>query len=362
MFWRNAALIAAGLLLPGIALAQTAGQLPAPHYRSLTIETTPTTTVPANGTFNLGGTSITGFGTAIGQALGPLINFQGSGLPGLHLGKRLILDTIPTTATDFATLQLNRTTTFTSAAGSNLNSILRLSGSIGANDGSNSWAFAATQNSAGTAGGQNVAGFFQGTRLAGGSDFVISLISDARDLNVLTSALSGKQIVALELDVEANRADDGVNAAAFGGTGIRKGLNIIAFRHDVTDAVQTEVSNGIWFSAGDVPPNTTPSPALTNFQSAIGFASPTQTRAALDTRGAITPRGSSNPVSAVVTTAGHIIDLNGGALLTSVPGDYLWYDVATSKMKFNHGSTTVWSLDASGNLRTLGTVTPSVTP
>ncbi len=294
------------------------------------------------------GDAILGFGTDIGQ-VPQFINYQGSGLPGLHLAKRVVLDTIPTTATDFASIQLNRTTTFTAAAGSHLNSMIRLNSHIGPNDGTNNWGFTVTQASDGTAGGQNVPGFFQGTRNAGGSDFVIGLISDVRDLNVQTSALSGQQLVSLELDLEVNRADDGINTSSFGGTGIRKGLNICAFRKDVTDAVQTEVSHGIWFSAGDAPPNHTPSPALTNYQSAIGFATPTQIRSALDTRGAITPNGSSNPVSAVVMDAGHVIDFDGGAALTSAPGRYLQYQTTgTARLRYMAGATEALSISDAG--------------
>jgi hypothetical protein len=55
-------------------------------------------------------------------------------------------------------------------------------------------------------------------------------------------------------------------------------------------------------------------------------------------------------------------DFNGGTTVKSAPGNYWWYDLATSKMKYNVGTTTVLSIDNSGNVRALGTITGSVAP
>ena len=299
----------------------------------------------------------TAFGTDIGKILGPLINYQGSNLPGLHLAKRLVLDLATTTPSDFAVLQINRTTTFTSSA-SSLNSVLRLSNTVGTNDGTKNWGFAATQTSAGNQGGQNVGAFIQATRSTGGTDFVLGMVSDARDTTGLVSS-AGKQVVGFELDVECNRADNGVNGTAIGGVGIRKGLNIVAMRYNGADTTQTEVSHGILLSASS-PSDLTVVDAYTNFQSVLGFAINTQVRNVIDTRGAITPTGSGNPVSAVTMTAGHVIDFNGGASLTSAPGNYLQY--RGGKLYYIVGGVDKLSIDASGNVRAAGTITGSVSP
>jgi hypothetical protein len=61
-------------------------------------------------------------------------------------------------------------------------------------------------------------------------------------------------------------------------------------------------------------------------------------------------------------SAGHIVDFNGGPALTSAPGAYLRYDSATSKLIYYVSGVAKWSVDASGNMRCAGTVTPSVAP
>ncbi len=354
MFWRNAALIAAGLLLPGIALAQTAGQLPAPHYRSLTIETTPTTTVPTNGTLNLGGTSITGFGTGIGQALGPLVNYQGSGFPGLFLSSRLIFQRATPAFNDFSDITIQRTSTFSGGTTANINAALRVQGTFGANDQTVNWLTNVSGTTNQNIGGRFVSNYVQGIRgTAGKVAFWTSLV-ESRDQNHVASSVSGGQQVAMEMDVIANKADDAINVGTWGGIGNRKGLHLTIAQDDTTDVTPMQVSNGIWFGS-----NVT---TRGYFKSLIGVGGNLQAYSALDTRGLIPVTSGPATVNAVTMTAGQVIDFNGGAALDSAPGDYLWYDVATSKMKFNHGSTTVWSLDASGNLRTLGTVTPSVAP
>lgn len=312
------------------------------------------------GTMTLAGTGpITGFGSGIGQALW-LTQFGGSGFPGFVVPGRLIIAQAAPAANDYAVLHLKRSTSFTAAPGTGSSSILHLEGSLGASDSTYCTGVTTTFSTAGAGG--VVGAQLQATRLSGSTGNIWGSISDAVDQTGLSTSASGAMNHAgVEIDLEMNSGDDATNGAMVGGTGIRKGIHMVAMRYDSANTTQTEVSNGIWATTG-----TAASPGVsdshTNYQSFIGFGINTQLRIALDTRGAITPAGESNPVSAVTMTHGHVIDFNGGALLTSAPGNYWWYDTGTSKMKYNVGATTVLSIDNSGNVRALGTITASVTP
>lgn len=315
------------------------------------------------GTMTLGGGSITGLGYGVGNGV-TWGNFQGSGIPAILTSGRLAISKAQGTeaAGDFSTVEIWRQTAFTGGAGQ-FNNALRVGMNIGANDASQEWAIGAVVNTLGNSGGTAIGGFFNTVRGVGSTDFIWGSISDAVDNTNLGSADSGASgIAAVELDVEVNGPDDASNGSAFGGQGVRIIASMSAIRHIVSNTTQTEVVNGIRFSTttgGGF--NIGPDPH-TNYQSVIGFAVNTQIRQALDTRGAITPAGETNPVSAVTMTHGHVVDFNGGAALTSAPGNYWWYDTATSKMKYNVGATTVLSIDNSGNVRALGTITASVTP
>jgi hypothetical protein len=314
------------------------------------------------GSLTLGGTGpITGFGTAIGQA--PIwINHNGSGFPGLHPTSRLIIEDQVPTATDFATLQMNRTTAFSGGSLANTNSIIRLLGTYGAGDKTSNTLIAATGATSGTAGGQGIAGQFQMVRNAGATDNIWGLISDTIDKTGLgTSAAVVANQASAEIDLEANGPDDATNANTFGGVGVRKGIHMVAFRWNNANTTQTEISNGIWFSTGNLTAGF-PTDAFTNYQSAIGFTTNTQIRNALDTRGAITPAGSANPVSAVTMTAGHVVDFNGPPTITAAPRNTLTFDSGSGKLFYAVAGVNKWSVDASGNIRAAGTLTGSVTP
>lgn len=351
----------------GVAQAQTPGTF-APNSQLGSTQLNAAFGAKANatnpvitGTLTLGGVSATGIGTGIGQ-IPQIINYNGSGFPGLHIaGQRLIIDQANPAPGDFAVLQLNRTTTFTGGTGL-FSNVLRVIGSSGAGDATNNWGITSTMSTSGNSGGETTAGFFQTRALAGSTDFNITGISDYRDetnLGTLASGTSGGG--AHEFDLEANGPDDGINALSLGGVGVRKMQHLVAVRLNAANTAQTEVSHAIWGSTQQGASG--PADAHTNFGSFIGFSKDTQIRNGLDTRLAIPPAGSANPVAAVTMKAGHVIDFNGsGSSITAAPGNYWWYDTATSKMKYNVGATTVTSIDASGNVRALGTVTASVTP
>lgn len=296
-----------------------------------------------------GAITATGFGTAIGQV--PVFtNYQGAGYSGLVLSNRLVMARATPASSDFADVQINRSTSFTSTTGTG--KALLVNVGVGSGDGSAEWAFLSTIQAGGANGGQAVGGYLQAVRPVGGTQKFWAAVIESRDnSNLVSSAASGAQVTT-EFDLYSNRADDAVNSGTWGGIGNRKALHVV-YQQSITDAgTPAEFSNLLWFAGL--------APAYTN--SAIGFAVNSQVRSALDTRGAITPTGSSNPVSAVTMSAGHVVDFNGGPALTSAPGNYLRYDSASSKLIYYVSGVAKWSVDASGNMRCAGTVTPSVAP
>ena len=314
------------------------------------------------GTLQVGGAgTITGFGTAIGQALGPLANFQGSGHPGLTLSDRLIFQRGTPTGLDFSDIQLNRvTTSVTSSVSGQLNAAFRVTTTIGANDGTQEYGIISQTVGHGTNGGLGYAGFFTSQKQIGATDAHVGANLTARDSNTGPSSANGGGVIGAEVTVGANQADDQTNGNSFGGHGVRKGLHISAV-HATADGLQAEISHGLWFGTTDPAGDATD--ALTNYDSVMGFLINTQARIALDTRGMIAPNGSTDPVSGLTMTAGHIVDFNGSASLVSNPGgNTLRYDAGTSKLFYAVGGVNKWSIDASGNIRASGTITPSVTP
>jgi hypothetical protein len=306
------------------------------------------TTPAAFPSITVNSVTINGFGTAIGDGLGPLINYQGSGLPGLLLSSRLILSRQTAAFGDGIDVQVQRNATFAGGTQSNINKALFVSTSAGAGNGTQEWAALEQVLSNGTAGGLGVASYHQGIKEAASTDPVWATISDAKDLNVLPSSASGGQLIGHELDMTFYRADDQVNPTMFGGVGNRVGLNIIGFRGSASDAVQAVISKGIWFTTGLASNRTPAADTLTNFASAIGFGINTQIGAALDTRGAIAPANLSNPVSAVVMSAGHIIDFDGGASVTSPPGRSMVYNAGLTRWQYLNGVNELLSMTDNG--------------
>jgi hypothetical protein len=173
----------------------------------------------------------------------------------------------------------------------------------------------------------------------------------------LASSANGHGMLGAEIAVRALNVDDAGNTLAFGGVGIRKGIHLTMNRAGTAPADnETSFSNAFWVSGDSLA-------TKTYISSVYGVDTTVDCYSVFDARGAGAPFNyGGNPVAAVRMSAGQIVDLHGGTALNSPPGDYLWYDAATSKIKFNHGTTTIWSIDANGNMRTLGTITPSVAP
>jgi hypothetical protein len=298
------------------------------------------------------GTAITGFGMSIGQALGPLVNYQGSGLPGLLVNGRLIFGRTVTAPTDFTTVQINRDATF--AGGTQTNSALNVATTQGAAAGTNEWSILSTCKTSSTVGGSNCLGaYLQGTRNAGGKGVVWGAVSQAIDLSDASSASSGANpTVGLEVDVNANDADDHTNAAAVGGKGNRVGIDIVGMRQVGTDTDQTQFAYGLWLTTATLP-LVAGMDAHTNFMSAVGVGKNLQAYSVFDSRGAIPPTASVNPVYGLNMDAGQAIEFNGDdSTLSPAPQRTLLY--TGSALSYQVSGVTQWSVSDTGVVNAAG--------
>jgi hypothetical protein len=304
-------------------------------------------------TLKMGSVTATGFGVAPG--LVPVWgNFQGGGNPSLTApaSTRMIFTAAAPATGDYGTVEVRRVTTYTGGAGGSVGA-LRVNTTVGAGDNNGEWnLIAATTTSSTGANATAVGAFLQGTRAAGTSA-IWGGIADARDTTGLSSA-NGKAVLGMEIDVEANKLDDGTNANSVAGVGIRKGIQLVAFRYNKSDNTPAEVSNGLWFTCSD--------PTYPFYDSLIGVGTGTQARQALDTRGMVQVTGSTHPVYAVVMPHDHAIEFNAANTWDVVPACTLQYRAATQRLYYSVNGVDQWSIDASGNVRARGTVTGSTTP
>jgi hypothetical protein len=304
---------------------------------------------------------LTQLGMAVGQV--PVwVAYEGSSIPGMvipgsgHQG--IAFERLVTSSTDLADILIQRKTAVSGGTATNVNATVRIDSITGVADRNQNPSLLIINTSNSTVGSVNPALWVQSIKAPGSNAKVWAEVVNTNDQTGQPSSFGTGQVTS-ELAVLCNKLDDQPNNNTFGGVGARKVLHVLATRSNEGDATRNEVSTGIWIGTTAVSGQ---ADTLTNYQQAIGIINNSQIRQVLDTRGAIPVTGSPDPVAAVRMSAGHIIDLHGGPALNSPPGDYLWYDTATSKLKFNHGATTVWSIDASGNVRAAGTITGSVTP
>jgi hypothetical protein len=312
--------------------------------------------------FTATGSPIGGVGSAatmLPQTVPVFQNYQGTGNPSFSFptGKRFIIDRAGASAhTDFGTLQVGRTVTHTTGTMSAINAALRVETTIteplfpGQEHGiiSRTISNATAENSA------VVGGTFQGIRNAGAKSWVWGATLTAWDKNYANSSVGVKAVIGVEVNVQATDLDDGLNANTWGGTGIRKMIQLTPYMTgDVVPKRASEISSGIWFAPGE-------DNEFWTFGQAIGMRPGLQTYSVFDARGAVAPPGYANPVAAVRMEASQIIDFNGGPELNSAAGNYLQY--RSGKLYYVVGGVDKLSIDASGNVRAAGTVTGSVAP
>lgn len=307
-------------------------------------------TLSAGASFGITGTSpITGFGTGIGQALGPLINFQGSGVPGLqHTG--LILDRAVPIANGGSDVHIRRDANYSGGTSANLNFALLVDVNVEATAGSQEWATLSQIHTSSTSGGAAVGGYFQAWRMAG-NGAPIGLISDTADQIGTRSSLSGS-LVSCEFDLSATDVDDGANSGAFGGVGVRKMVHLVFAQPSAT--LNSEYTSGLWFGTQT---NGSATAYVDSLLAVQGGSQTTHIRNFIDARGAAAPPGVTDPVAAVRMAATQIIDFNGGPALNSVPGNYLQYTTAGgNRLRYMAGTNERWSISDAGTLTTSGTI------
>jgi len=304
----------------------------------------------------------TGIGYDIGDIPGPLVSSGGGNLPMLSTTNRLIFRRQNPAAGDNTDFQFDRTTTFTGGTIANINRVIGVNSTQGTGDATQNAGIISIATTNSTAAGYSLPLWVQSVRAAGSNGWIWGAVISADDRTGLASGLSGaSNLAGIELDMGANRADNAINPATFGGIGNRKAIHVALSRSVQSDVTATEFSTGVWFSTNSTFGGGAVDTAITLNQ-AIGFQPGMSIRTALDTRGAVVPTGSSDPVAAVRMSAGHIVDFNGGPALNSAAGNYLRYETATSKLFYYVAGVAKWSLDASGNMRCAGTLTGSVTP
>jgi len=129
----------------------------------------------------------------------------------------------------------------------------------------------------------------------------------------------------------------------YGGIGNRIAMHVSQTIQDATVDIETNFSYGIWAS--------TDATAHLYTKSMFGVAMNTQTYQVFDSRGAIPPYISSNPLASLRMLAGHIVDFNGGPSLSSGPGNYLQYTTSgTQRLRYMVGATERWSIDNNGGM------------
>ena len=295
---------------------------------------------------SIGGTTISGFGTAVGQALGPLINFQGSGVPALQLANSVIFDRKTPGPSDRTDMHFRRAATYTGGSSASINSSVTVEVSVGATSNSWEWAFLSKATTASTSGAGIVGGYIQAWRTAGLSN-VIGIVSDTADFQGTQSSLSGA-IVSVELDLSASDIDDGVNGGSFGGVGVRKMAHLVFAQPSST--VNSEYSSGIWFGTAV---NGSAAAFVDSLLAVQGGSQSTRIRNFLDSRGAAAPIGVTDPVAAVRMSAGHIVDFKGGTALNSAPGNYLQWTTSPNRLRYMVGASEILSISDAGVISAL---------
>lgn len=227
-------------------------------------------------------------GTGIGQILGPLVNFQSSGHPGLQLSDRLIFGLSPTSPTYFTAIQIKNATGALGGLHSNINQALYVTSDVNAADATAEWNLTAICTTSGTVGGECLGGYLQGNRNAGSTDKIWGGVIQAADFSDAASTGIGSTL-GLEVDFGANLLDTAANPTMYTGAGNRVGLQMVAIRQTASDVNDTEFAQGLWFTTASLGGTTVDAHVF--YDSFIGAGVNVQVKQALDVRGAIIPTG-----------------------------------------------------------------------
>lgn len=165
------------------------------------------------------------------------------------------------------------------------------------------------------------------------------LIVSSLDFTNHPSSVAGPAI-GMELDLETSGLDD--QGSPFTATGSRSALTIIGKRGRGYGGTDSEANIGISLFSN---------PATFSFKRVINFGTAWSV-AALNLSAGVQKPGAAT----ILLAAGQTIAFDAAATRT------LSYDAGSGKLFFAVSGTNMFSIDASGNVRAAGTITPSVTP
>lgn len=294
----------------------------------------------ATGSLVLNGTGpITGFGTDPGDLL-KLVSSGASNFPMVNPTTRMVFRRSGPTSIDVTDFQFDRDTTTATGGAGTTNRVVGIS-------------FVAGPNETGDENGLIVQGVVNTTapglapvhygiwsqmvRSATGRGHCTGIVSNVYDNTGLSSGTAGvANLLGYEADVYGNGIDDGPNVSTWGGFGVRRLASMVAGRA-IAGSDIVEFAAGYQAGTRDG----------VNVSLSAGFAigNGSNVLIGLDTRGALTPAGMTDPVAAVRMLAGQIVDFNGGATLRAAPGNYLQYTITgTARLRYMVGATERFTL------------------
>jgi hypothetical protein len=335
-----------------------------------------------------------------------------------NLTNIIVEPTAPSTSTDNPNINSIRSATQTGGTPGFVVANGRFFTTVSAGATNYEWALLSVMENHSTA-GNNLAGYFQAHKRSTGPTWAATFEAD--DFNNAVSSVAGS-MVAVEIDCNSSNTDDFQNGIRVGidlicgqaagtstvaeigfgarvnvtpgGNSVRRAFSVLGLynqaafdaslgtagsRSGVTAAAFRSATGQIWDFSGTSTNYLWLNPSGPTLQYVAGgntlltmtgagqlgtvtvTASPTSTEvgySVLGTTGAVGFDTSAATLSAAAIrlAAGQTIALDVGAAHT------LRYDSGTGKLFYAVSGTNVFSVDASGNMRCAGTVTPSVTP
>jgi hypothetical protein len=156
-------------------------------------------------------------------------------LPGVvrtNFGGRALVSNPTGTATDFATLQVQRSAQYSGGTVGGVNSGLEVDTTVGANVANDEWTLTAVMNNSAT-GGENVAIYGQGNRETSSTAATWAGVMEAREIVPIANPTTG--LVGLEVDNRSNGTDSNNN---------RIGIDVVGSRYN-TSGASTQIGYGV---------------------------------------------------------------------------------------------------------------------
>jgi hypothetical protein len=294
---------------------------------------------------------------APGGYLGPLGNYQSSGIPNITLPPSgyLIFNQTPSSGGVYTGLNIRQNSANVTST-SNNQTALQVSSTEGASQPGGDWNvdfenFCYTTISGGSCLGENVSA----TMEPGSAANAWGLIVGAWDKTDLSSGTNNHSGIPIEIDLKSNQADNASNPATYGGLGIRKGVNMAIVRGTTSDTTINEYSSGFWVSlasgenvcgAGTQP--------CDYIDSGYSVATNIPMYSVFDARGAQVVTGSTAPVIALNMTDTEVVDFASNltsASLKAAPQRYMQYNATAACLDYDNAVASVlWSACDNGTM------------